>query len=521
MKQWWGNKKNKKRKKRLAVAYYRHSAQNRQKNSIEIQRAKVHEFAQKNNIEIVAEYIDAGVSGLTADRPGFQAMLVHVKRSNKGKKKDLDMILCLDVSRWGRFQNTNLFNHYEAQCQENGVEVIFTSLGDLPEDKEDDDENEEEGFFDDEDAKNYYKSREQDLAKRHSKILSKKVKDGAVRVSEQGNRAGGPAPYGTVRIELDEQKNLIGMMKPKQYKSYPNNRVRLAPDDQNKTAEVIRIVFDLFVKEGHIEKQIATILNERNIPAPKGGKWNRGSIRRIIQNEQYAGSVVYNKTFSKLGKKKVLHNPRKKWIVTPNSYVPVVERDIFDKAQSKLNFTRDEMLKCIRFVIKKYGMLSHTLLLSLPNMPSPLDIIREFGSLPEAYHSLYVDVLGKARDDVRKMIEVKANEVSECEDFLVINNMFTIKIAPALPFPRGYGHQWFFRVDKDSDVDITLGVPLRDNKDPRILGYFPFLRVLTNEPLVCIAHSSSFKIRLLGYSDLRFIFDLIHWTNSTNKETNK
>ena len=520
MKPWWGGKK-KKKKKRRAIGYYRHSAQNRQKNSVEIQRMKIHEFAQKNNIEIVAEYIDSGVSGLTAERPGFQEMLAYVKRSNKGKQKDLHNILCLDVSRWGRFQNKNLFSYYEALCQENGVEVIYTTLGDLKEDKEWEEHEEDEDFFDDEDAQGYYKTVEQDLAKRHSKILSKRVKDGAEQVARQGNRAGGPAPYGTLRIEFDERQKPIGVMKPKQYKSYPNNRVRLAPDNQTKTAEVIRNIFDLFVKEGHIEKQIAAILNERNTPAPKSKKWTRESIRRILQNEQYAGSVVYNKTSSKLGSKRVIHNPRKKWIVTPNSYVPVVERDIFDKAQTKLNFSREEMLACSRFVIKKYGMLSHALLRALPNMPSPLDIIKEFGSLPEAHQSLHLNVLEKIRNDVRKMIEAEANEVSECDDFLVINRMFTIKIAPALPFPRGYGHQWYFRVDKNPDVDITLGVPLRDSKDPQILAYFPFVRILTNEPLVCIAHSSSFKIGLYGYSDLRFIFNLIHWTNSKHKETNK
>jgi hypothetical protein len=58
---WWEKKK---KKSRRALAYYRHSAQNRQKNSIEIQRRQVREFAERNNIEIVCEYSDAGVSGL-------------------------------------------------------------------------------------------------------------------------------------------------------------------------------------------------------------------------------------------------------------------------------------------------------------------------------------------------------------------------------------------------------------------------------------------------------------------------
>jgi hypothetical protein len=151
-------------------------------------------------------------------------------------------------------------------------------------------------------------------------------------------------------------------------------------------------------------------------------------------------------------------------------------------------------------------------------MPTRNEIIKEFGSLPEAFQSLYPDVLQKAHDDVRTMIESKAKEVIEHDGFLIINRMFSVKIEPALPFPRGYGFQWYFRIDNRSRVDVTLGVPLRDVKGSRILGYFPFLRTLTDETQICIADSSSFKIGLYGRSDLRFIFDLISWTNSNNKE---
>jgi hypothetical protein len=151
-------------------------------------------------------------------------------------------------------------------------------------------------------------------------------------------------------------------------------------------------------------------------------------------------------------------------------------------------------------------------------MPTRSQVIKEFGSLPEAVQSLYPDVFKKIQKDVKKKIEAAANEVFEYEDFLVINQAFSIKIEPALPFPRGYGHQWYFRIDKRPNVDITLGVPLRDSKSSQILGYFPFLRAIAEEPLVCIADSSKFKIELHGRSDLRFIIDLIQWTDSIIKE---
>ena len=81
-----------------AVAYYRHSAQDRQENSIPIQRDQVREWADKNGVEIIKEFEDAGKSGLDAEgRPAFNEMMDQWIK----QKRDFVYVLCLDVSRWG------------------------------------------------------------------------------------------------------------------------------------------------------------------------------------------------------------------------------------------------------------------------------------------------------------------------------------------------------------------------------------------------------------------------------------
>jgi len=50
-----------------AVAYCRHSAQDRQENSIPIQQDQVREWAEKNGVDIIQEFADAGKSGQTAE----------------------------------------------------------------------------------------------------------------------------------------------------------------------------------------------------------------------------------------------------------------------------------------------------------------------------------------------------------------------------------------------------------------------------------------------------------------------
>ncbi len=84
-----------------AIAYYRHSAQDRQENSVEIQRDQVREWAEQHGVEIIKEFADRGKSGLTSEgRPAFTEMMEEWVK----QRKDFDYVLCLDVSRWGRFQ---------------------------------------------------------------------------------------------------------------------------------------------------------------------------------------------------------------------------------------------------------------------------------------------------------------------------------------------------------------------------------------------------------------------------------
>ncbi len=79
MANWWERQEDSVQEPKYAyraVAYYRHSAQDRQENSIAIQQDQVRPWAESNGVEIIHEFTDPGKSGLTAEgRPGFQDML--------------------------------------------------------------------------------------------------------------------------------------------------------------------------------------------------------------------------------------------------------------------------------------------------------------------------------------------------------------------------------------------------------------------------------------------------------------
>lgn len=120
---WWQNRI--KAPAERAIAYYRHSAQDRQEYSIPLQQEQVRKYAEEHNIEIVKEFADPGKSGLTATgRHGFNSMLEYVRLENS-----FERVLVLDVGRWGRFQDIDLSARYCVECKKYGERVVYTNLG--------------------------------------------------------------------------------------------------------------------------------------------------------------------------------------------------------------------------------------------------------------------------------------------------------------------------------------------------------------------------------------------------------
>lgn len=235
-----------------AVAYYRHSAQDRQENSIPLQREQVRQFAAANQIEIIAEFENAGRSGLTAEgRPGFNAMLERVRTGS-----DFELVLVLDVSRWGRFQDIDLSAKYSAECKNYGKEVVYTNLGVT---------NDGSPIY------SLMVNFERWRSAQYSRELSDKVFKGCREIARQGFRAGGPAPYALERVLLDEKRQFVQFLDPGQHKSIQNQRVTLRPGPEKEQA-VVRGIFKDFALGNGNPRQIAESLNEQGTPSPGGSQ---------------------------------------------------------------------------------------------------------------------------------------------------------------------------------------------------------------------------------------------------------
>jgi DNA invertase Pin-like site-specific DNA recombinase len=304
--------------RKKAVAYYRHSAEDKQENSVAIQREHTEKFAHKHNVEIIHEEVDEGKTGLLANRPAFNRLFDNwVKNANA---PHFDYVLLSDVCRWGRFEDEDLAPYLTYECRKYGKEVVYASMG-----------------FPDADNQfawgiNLYMKRK--MAADYSRQLSGKVFYGCVKVSEQGYSAGGTAVYGMARLLLDVNKKPIRILNLGEHKQIANERVTFTPKN-DKTTETVKEIFHLFVKERYLIPDIVTHLNQKGVLSANGKRWDKSKVIKILTNETYIGTRIYNKTWGRL-KQQSRKNPRSEWVITPNAFEAVVDEQLFRDAQVRL-----------------------------------------------------------------------------------------------------------------------------------------------------------------------------------------
>ena len=130
---------------------------------------------------IAKRFVDSGTSGLTISRrSGLKELLLDVIST----EADCKHILVYDVSRWGRFLDSDESAYYEYTCKKANVKVHYCV----------------EPFIDDGSVySNLIKSLKRIMAGEYSRELSAKVSIAQIRLARLGFRQGGPAGYGIRR----------------------------------------------------------------------------------------------------------------------------------------------------------------------------------------------------------------------------------------------------------------------------------------------------------------------------------
>ena len=110
------------RDENIRAAQYVRMSTDRQQYSIPNQMAAIALYAAEHELIIVRTYVDQATSGLKlSNRPGLIELLNDVQSGSA----DFASVLVFDVSRWGRFQDTDESAHYEFICKQARIKVIY------------------------------------------------------------------------------------------------------------------------------------------------------------------------------------------------------------------------------------------------------------------------------------------------------------------------------------------------------------------------------------------------------------
>jgi DNA invertase Pin-like site-specific DNA recombinase len=299
-----------------AVIYLRVSTKKRdQVENIDTQRDLVTRWAEAHGYRVLRYYQDVGVAGHEIEkRPGFMGLLADAERG------DFDVVLCLDVDRFGRFDALDASGCVK-RLRGAGVRLVTVNQGEIDWD----------GL-----AGQIVYTVQQGVAKEYSVKLSERVCGYMASLAQQGRPLGGVAPYGYRWEYREELHGSRPVLKP----------VRLVPDPER--AELVRGIFRDYHERDTSLAAIRDGLKRRGAPAPGGRHWYATTVRGILANPVYKGDLVWNRrhlgtyhgvqggqaTRRRLTKTRE-HNPPSDWFVARGAHEPLVDPAVWEAVQRR------------------------------------------------------------------------------------------------------------------------------------------------------------------------------------------
>ena len=279
--------------------------------SINNQKALIQHYTESHpELRLVKHYSDDGYTGVNFNRPGFQKMLEGIKDGQ------INCIIVKDLSRFGR-------NYIEVGRY---VERIFPTLG-------------IRFIAINDNYDSLYNNSSSDqlllpfknlINDAYSRDISIKVRSNLDVKRRQGDFVSPAVPYGYKRSETD--------------------KTRLAIDEP--AANIVRLIFAKKI-EGQSNRQIAALLNHMKVSTPirykqESGsraktafqvystpKWYGTTVRRILENEIYTGTLLQGKTYRPNYKiRKPVARPQKDWFRKEDAHEAVISRKDFELVRS-------------------------------------------------------------------------------------------------------------------------------------------------------------------------------------------
>jgi DNA invertase Pin-like site-specific DNA recombinase len=262
-------------------------------NDIPLQRNILKPWAEKQGYEFKTVFVEGGVSGFkvhAADRDALNEIKAMADR------REFDILGIYMSDRLGRIADeTPLIIGY---LNARGIKVISYTEGEI--------------CSSDHNSKlmTYLKYW---MAEGESRKTSARCSDAMAEAVKQGRWRGGAPPFGYRRV-------LKGSVN---FKGRPIYDIEIDPEQ----AEIVRLVFDLYLNQKYGARKIASYLNEKGYHSPKGTLWKNIKILAILHSRLYTG--VYLLHAHRNNPKPIVESP-----FMP--HLKIIEQETFDGVQKLL-----------------------------------------------------------------------------------------------------------------------------------------------------------------------------------------
>ena len=275
--------------------------------SIENQKAMLLQYAREHHFPNPTFFVDDGVSGVTYDRPGFQAMLAEIEAGR------VAVAITKDLSRLGRNSAlTGLYTNFT--FPQNGVRFIAI--------------NDNYDTIDPNRVDNDFAGIKNWFNEFYARDTSRKIRAVQKAKGERGVPLTTNVPYGYVK---DPENPRCWVVDPV-------------------AADVVKRIFDQCM-EGRGPMQIANQLKADKVLTPSAYRalqgiktpnkkpedpcdWHSSTVVAILERREYTGCTVNFKTYTNsIWDKKQRDNPLEKQAIFPNTHEAIIEEAVFEKVQ--------------------------------------------------------------------------------------------------------------------------------------------------------------------------------------------
>lgn len=243
----------------------------------------------KEDQTCVDKYIDEGKSGTTIDgRLEFKRML------NDMESDKFDIILIKQIDRgWRNLGDWKIFEHKLIQCN---VQLFIRLKND---------------FYNIEDDGSYISTTMDNMfSEQYSRSLSKKLNAAHKTRMKKGTVVTNGKMWGYNQVDA----NLV---------------------INEEEAEIVRYVFDTYIT-GKGFRTISNELIEMGVKNRVGGGFALTTLKRMIRNEKYKGTLICGKTHMNFFTKKKEPVPKENWIIHEDKVPAIVSKETWEKANQIL-----------------------------------------------------------------------------------------------------------------------------------------------------------------------------------------